>query len=115
MSCGVEMALSTRGLRRTCVAGSRNMRGRGARARNLYEAGGRSIFVFQTVIGSRDLALRVEGAIKRLPKAQKEELTVQESMIDRLIDLARAGLSRRGISRREIGTRARRSWPAVAL
>jgi len=45
--------------------------------------------VFQRVIGSRGLALRVEGAIKRLPKARKEELVVQETILDRLIHLAR--------------------------
>src|SRR5437899_11332732 len=47
MSCGVEMALCTRALRSTCVVGSRNTRGRGAKARNLFEAGGRSISCFE--------------------------------------------------------------------
>ncbi|PYT35357.1 MAG: hypothetical protein DMF52_10545 [Acidobacteria bacterium] len=58
--------------------GAKSLRGRGP----LH-------LVFQRVIGSRGLALRVEGAIKRLPKARKEELVVQETILDRLIHLAR--------------------------
>src|SRR2546427_2186880 len=58
--------------------GAKSLRGRGP----LH-------LVFQRVIGSRGLALRVEGAIKRLPKARKEELVVQETILDRLIRLAR--------------------------
>ncbi len=46
--------------------GAKSLRGRGP----LH-------LVFQRVIGSRGLALRVEGTIKRLSKARKEELVVQ--------------------------------------
>ena len=38
--------------------------------------------MFQRVIGSRSLALRVEGTIKRLSKARKEELVVQGDMAE---------------------------------
>jgi len=64
--------------------GAKSLRGRGP----LH-------LVFQRAIGSRGLALRVEGTIKKLPKARKEELIVREIMVDRLIELARAGLPRR--------------------
>ena len=47
--------------------------------------------VFQRAIGSRGVALRVEGAIKKLPKARKEAL---------IVDLARAARPRRGGVRR---------------
>jgi len=64
--------------------------------------------VLQRVLGSRGFALRVEGAIKRLPKPRKEALLTQELLVDRLIDLARVGLPRRGASRRDSGARVRR-------
>jgi putative endonuclease len=64
--------------------GAKSLRGRGP----LH-------LVFQRVIGSRGLALRVEGTIKRLPKARKEELIVRKGMIDRLIRLV--GASRKTI------------------
>jgi putative endonuclease len=44
-------------------------------------------------IGARDLALRVERQIKRLPKARKEELVQHEARLDDLVDLARSRLS----------------------
>ncbi|TMD02608.1 MAG: hypothetical protein E6J01_17640 [Chloroflexi bacterium] len=49
--------------------------------------------VLQRVIGSKGLALRVEGTIKKLPKARKEELIVREVMVDRLIRLVRVSLA----------------------
>ena len=55
-------------------------RGRGAKS---LRGRGPLRLVFQKVIGSRGLALRVEHAIKRLPKAEKEEL------IDRLTKCGR--------------------------
>src|SRR2546425_5097084 len=63
---------------RTGGKGAKSLRGRGP----LH-------LVFRRVIGSRGLALRVERTIKKLPKARKEELIVQEVMIDRLIDRVR--------------------------
>ena len=51
--------------------GAKSLRGRGP----LH-------LVFQRVIGSRSLALRVEGTIKRLSKARKEELVVQGDMAE---------------------------------
>lgn len=41
-------------------------------------------------IGSRDLALRVERRIKKLPKARKEELIQHKARIDDLVNRARA-------------------------
>lgn len=69
-------------------------RSRGKGAKSLR---GRGPFhlVLQRAIGSRSLALRVEGAIKRLPKARKEELIVRTIMFDRMITRARAGHPRR--------------------
>jgi len=58
--------------------GAKSLRGRGP----LH-------LVLKRVIGSRGLALRVEGTIKKLPKARKEGLIVQKAMVDRLIHLAR--------------------------
>jgi len=58
--------------------GAKSLRGRGP----LH-------LVIQRVIGSRSLALRIEGAIKKLPKARKEDLVVQGDMVDRLIHLVR--------------------------
>lgn len=49
--------------------------------------------VLQRAVGSRGLALRIEGAIKRLPKARKEDLIAQKNLIERLIERARARLS----------------------
>ena len=43
-------------------------------------------------VGSRDLALRVEIQIKKLPRVRKEELIQQENRLDQLVDLARARL-----------------------
>jgi len=88
------------------IAEHSRKRGRGAKS---LRGRGPLHLVFQRIVGPRGLALRVEGAIKKLPKAQKEELIVQEIRVDRLMDLARAEVPRRGISRRDIGTRTRRS------
>jgi putative endonuclease len=44
-------------------------------------------------IGSRDLALRVESQIKKLPKVQKEELIDQEALMNQMVELAEIGLS----------------------
>jgi len=67
---------------------------RGSGAKSLRGRGPFQL-VFQRAVGSRGLALRVEGAIKRLPKARKEELIVREIIVDRLVELARAGLAPR--------------------
>lgn len=45
--------------------------------------------VFKKAIGRRSLALRVEGRIKRLPKARKEELIEQDDMLKRIVSQAR--------------------------
>ena len=50
---------------------------------------------FVRAIGSKDLALRVEGQIKKLPKSQKEELIEQEVMANQIVELAEAKLSQR--------------------
>jgi len=50
--------------------------------------------VLKRAIGSRGLALRVERAIKRLPKARKEDLITEEVFVDRLIRLARSSHGR---------------------
>src|SRR5712664_736278 len=63
-------------------------RGRGRGAKSLRGRGPLWL-VFQRVIGSKSLALRVEGTIKRLRKARKEELILQKIMLDRLIRPAR--------------------------
>lgn len=47
-------------------------------------------------IGSRDLALRVESQIKKLPKVQKEELIEQEVMVNQMVEPAGTRLSQRG-------------------
>ena len=52
--------------------------------------------VFVKAIGSRGLALRVESQIKKLPKAQKEQLIDREDLIDEMVELAVTRLSRRG-------------------
>jgi putative endonuclease len=62
-------------------------RGRGAKS---LRGRGPLRLVFQRVIGPRGLALRVEGRIKKLPKARKEELIVRKVMVERLIHLARS-------------------------
>lgn len=46
--------------------------------------------VYVRAIGSKVLALRVESLIKRLRKAQKEELVEHKLPLDPLIELARA-------------------------
>jgi putative endonuclease len=51
--------------------------------------------VFQRAIGSRGLALRVEGMIKKLPKGRKGELIARRTIVDRMVDLARAALPHR--------------------
>jgi len=63
--------------------GAKSLRGRGPLR-----------LVFQRVIGSRGLALRVEVAIKKLPKARKEKLITNEVMVERLIRLARSSHGR---------------------
>ncbi len=47
--------------------------------------------VFQKVVGTRGLALRVEGKIKKLPKARKEELIEQDDIIEQIISQAMRG------------------------
>jgi len=73
---------------------AQHARRRGGGAKSLR---GRGPFrlVFHRAVGSRGLALRVEGAIKRLPKARKEELIVREIIVDRLVETARARPPRR--------------------
>jgi len=80
--------------------GAKSLRGRGPLR-----------LVFQRVLGSRGLALRVEGTIKKLPKARKEELILREVLVDRLIRLARTGPLRRGGVPRPPRTDARRCAP----
>jgi len=72
--------------------GAKSLRGRGP----LH-------LVFQRVIGSRSLALRVEGRIKKLPKGRKEELIVHEVIAVRLIRRVRG--SRRTIRSRSAAVR----------
>ena len=43
---------------------------------------------FQKVVGARGLALRVEGKIKKLPKARKEDLIEQDDIIEQIISQA---------------------------
>jgi len=69
------------------IAEHAGVRGRGAKS---LRGRGPLRLVLQRVIGSRGLALRVEGTIKKLPKARKEELIVQKVMVERLIHLARS-------------------------
>jgi len=69
------------------IAEHARRRGKGAKS---LRGRGPLHLVFQRVIGSRGLALRVERTIKKLPKARKEELIVQEVVVDRLIHLARS-------------------------
>jgi len=52
--------------------------------------------VLVMAIGSRERALRVEGRIKKLPKARKEELIVQEDTVNRILELAEPKPPRRG-------------------
>ena len=52
--------------------------------------------VFVRAIGSKDLALRVESQIKKLPRVQKEKLIRQEVMVNRMVELAETKLSQRG-------------------
>jgi len=47
--------------------------------------------VFQRTIGARGLAQRVEAAIKRLPKARKEEWIVRGIVVDKVMEPRRAG------------------------
>jgi len=75
--------------------GAKSLRGRGPLQ-----------LVFQRVIGSRGLALRVEETIKKLPKARKEELIVQEVMVDRLIHLARSSRRKIQAGRRDLQRRS---------
>ena len=49
--------------------------------------------VFKKAIGAQGLALRVEAAIKKLPKARKEKLVKSRSMIKQIIAQAAEGLS----------------------
>ena len=58
--------------------GAKSLRGRGPLR-----------LVFQRAIGSRGRALRVEDAIKRLPKARKEALIVRPIGVEGLIERAR--------------------------
>jgi putative endonuclease len=74
------------------IAEHARRRGRGAKS---LRGRGPLHLVFQRAVGSHGLALRVERAIKRLPKARKEELIVEKTRIDRLIDLARRASSPR--------------------
>jgi putative endonuclease len=61
-------------------------RGRGAK---FLRGRGPLLLVFQRAIGTRGLALRVESAIKKVPKARKEELITRRIVVDRMIELAR--------------------------
>ena len=70
------------------VAEHARKRGKGAKS---LRGRGPLHLVFQRTIGSRGLALRVEGAIKKLPKARKEELIVRETLVDRMVEVARGG------------------------
>jgi putative endonuclease len=67
---------------------AQHARGGGKGAKSLRGRGPLQI-VFEKVIGTRSLALRVEGAIKKLPKARKEALIVREIMVAGLIRRAR--------------------------
>jgi len=48
--------------------------------------------VFKKAVGTRSLALRVEGKIKKLPKARKEELIQKGDVIEQMIGEAMKGL-----------------------
>ncbi len=75
------------------IAGHAQNNGKGAK----YLRGkGPLQLVFVRAIGSRDLALRVESQIKKLPKVQKEELIEQEFMVNQMVELAGTRLSQRG-------------------
>src|SRR5436190_23038709 len=65
--------------------GAKFLRGRGPLQLELTRA-----------LGGRDLALRVERQIKKLPKARKEELLQHEGRLDHLVDAARARLPASG-------------------
>ncbi len=43
------------------------------------------VLVYQKKIGSRSLALGVEGKVKKLSKAKKEELTRANTLIEKII------------------------------
>jgi len=51
--------------------------------------------VLVRTIGLKDLALRVESLIKKLPKVRKEKLIEQDVMVDQVVELAKARLPRR--------------------
>ena len=65
----------------------------GSRSSRYLRGKGPLQLVYVRVIGGRQLALRVESRVKRLPKSQKEALVKQRLMIDGLIELARSGHS----------------------
>jgi predicted GIY-YIG superfamily endonuclease len=49
--------------------------------------------VLRRRIGRRELALRVEHAVKRLPKAGKEALLGRRDLLSRLVRRTRAGVA----------------------
>lgn len=55
-------------------AGAKYLRGRGP-----------LVLVFQKKLGSRSLALGVESRVKKLSKARKEELIIDDTRIDEII------------------------------
>ena len=61
----------------------------GGRGAKYLRGKGPLLLVYVRAIGSKDLALRVESRIKRLRKAQKEELVEQRLPLDSLIELTR--------------------------
>ena len=80
------------------LAEHREAKGKGAK----YLRGrGPLLLVFKKAVGAKGLALRVEGRIKKLPKARKEALIEQDHVIERIIARALAA-SRRRAGRRSI-------------
>ncbi len=74
------------------IAEHAQKRGKGAK---FLRGRGPFRLVFQRTIGARGLALRVEGMIKKLPKARKGELTARTTVVDRMVEKARAAVPRR--------------------
>lgn len=66
----------------------------GPRAARFLRGRGPLRLVFQRRLGSRGLALRVERAIKRLPKRAKESLVADASRLRPLLARARSELRR---------------------
>ena len=51
--------------------------------------------VFVRAIGSKNLALKVESQIKKLPKVRKEELMEQRFMVNQMVELDELNVSAR--------------------